>query len=373
MAKINDTPIDSSPSKKPSEKERAPVKSTNDAHQPKKRRKKHLYTFTMIIVMVMVGTALLLTYKNFQTQQGAKRQMQLLLSQMSSLKNQQMATKRHMEQTINHINESQDTLKIQLAHLDKNLHTALQQNLYQTKDWLLLKARYYLELAQINTQWSDDLQSTNTLLQQADTLLADFHDDSAVKVRQAIANEIAQIEATPKPDLAGLLHQLDAAQTQIANLPMKTSEGISQKTGSNTSQKQPSQGWRGHLQQTVSLLEQLVVIRHHDADIVPPPSIVYESMIREGIRLNLQEAQWAALQNNEVIYQFSLSQALKNIKHSFNLEQPNTVALVKQLEGFQQVQLAPKKLSLNQSLPLLNQWIESNESQQLSAPGEHAQ
>jgi len=373
MAKMNDTNIDRSLSEKPTEKVTTSLKSTHDVHQPKKRRKKHLYTFTMIIVIVMVGLALVTTYENFKTRQGSKKQMQLLISQLTALKNQQMAAKMQMDQTVHNINESQDTLKTQLTHLDKNLHSALQQNLYQTKDWLLLKVRYYLELAQINTHWSDDFQATNTLLQQADTLLAEFHDESATKVRQAIANEMAQIEATPKPDLAGLLRQLDTAQNQIVNLPIKTSEGLAQKTSAAPTHNESSQEWRKHLQQTVSLLEQLVVIRHHDADIIPSPSMVYESMIREGIRLNLQEAQWAALQNNEAIYQFSLAQALKNIKHSFNLEQPNTMALVKQLEGFQHVQLAPKKLSLDQSLPLLNQWIESNESQQLSAPGDHAQ
>lgn len=373
MAKANDIDTDQSLSKKSTEKETTPLKSTHEQHRPKKRRKKHLYAFTLLIVFLMVVFALFTTYENIQNRQGTKKQMQLLLSQLAALKSQQMDAKMQMDQTVNNIHLSQDALKTQVTHLDKNLQAVLQQNLYQTKDWLLLKARYYLELAQINTHWSDDLQGTHTLLQQADTILSEFHDESAAKIRQAIASEMEKIDATPKIDLAGLLSQLDAAQNQVADLSIKTSEGLAQQTNPTPTPREASQGWKEHMQQSLSLLERLVVIRHHDAEITPPPSLVYESMIREGIRLNLQEAQWAALQNNEAIYQFSLDQAIKNIKRSFNLEQTNAVALVKKLGELQHAPLAPKKLSLDQSLPLLNQWIESKESQPLRTPGESAQ
>lgn len=373
MANANDTNPDQTQAKKSSERDKSALKSSHEPHPPKKRRKKHLYAFTIVVVIALVAFAVFTTYKNFQTREGTKKQMHLLLSEFTALKNQQITSKLQLDQTVNNLHASQDALKAQLTHLDKNLQAALHQNLYQTKDWLLLKARYYLELAQINTHWSDDLQGTHTLLQQADTILSEFHDESAVEVRQAIANEMEKIDATPKIDLAGLLSQLDAAQNQIAKLPIKTTEEFQQKATSTSSLNEPSQGWRGHMQQTLSLLERLVVIRHHDAEISPPPSLVYESMLREGIRLNLQEAQWAALQSNEAIYQFSLEQALKNIKRSFSLEQANTIAFVTQLENLQHAQLAPKKLSLDQSLPLLNRWIESKESQSLSTEGESAQ
>lgn len=371
MAKISDTHNNQSPSKKSDQKPTPPLHSNHEPQRPKKRRKKHLYTFTVFIVTLMVLFALYTTYENIQSRQDTKKQMKLLLSQLTLLKNQQVAAKLQMDNTVNNIHSSQDAFKNQLTQLDKNLQTALQQNLFQTKDWLLLKARYYLELAQINTHWSDDLQSTHTLLQQADTILSEFHDESAIKIRQAIANEMEKVDATPKIDLAGLLSQLDAAQKQIADLSIKTSLGLTQSTSPKSNEA--IQGWRGHMQQALNLLERLVIIRHHDGEISPPPSLVYESMIREGIRLNLQEAQWAALQNNESIYQFSLNQAIKNIQQSFNLEEANTSALLKKLDELQHADLAPKKLSLDQSLPLLNQWIESKESKPSRPSGESAQ
>ena len=242
------------------------------------------------------------------------------------------------------------------------MQSSLQQGSYQSKDWLLLKVRYYLELAQINAQWSDNWQTTSALLQQADTQLATIHDQRLFNVRKTIASEIAELKAMPKPDTAGLLSQLDAAFSSITQLTLKPAVTKEDENNpSDTANKSPS-SWQEHMKESVSLLEKLVVVRRHNEDIVPLPSPVYESMLREGIRLNLQEAQWAVLQNNEAVYQLSLTQAIKNIKRSFELTATNTSSLLKQLQALQQTHLVQQKPLLEQSLPLLNQVIESKNS-----------
>ena len=105
----------------------------------------------------------------------------------------------------------------------------------------------------------------------------------------------------------------------------------------------------------------MVIIRHRDEDINPLPSPAYEAMLREEIRLNLQEAQWAVLQNNEALYQFLLTQAIKQINRSFAPDE--TQALLKQLQTLQQIHLIQPKPILEQSLPLLNQFIETKDKQ----------
>ena len=47
-------------------------------------------------------------------------------------------------------------------------------------------------------------------------------------------------------------------------------------------------------------------------------SPLYESILKESIRLNLQEAQWAILNNNPAVYQLALKQAITNLKRTFN-------------------------------------------------------
>ena len=158
----------------------------------------------------------------------------------------------------------------------------------------------------------------------------------------------------------------------VANLPIKASIVEVEKANLTTTNHESTSAWRERLKESVGLLEKLVVIRHHNEEILPLPSPAYESMLRESIRLNLQEAQWAALQNNETVYQFSLAQATKNVHRSFELNTSITKTLIKQLQGLQKIHFLQQKPLLDQSLPLLNQLIESKDTPTPITEGEHS-
>ena len=323
-----------------------------------------LYTYTAVATLsiIALGCALYAAGTTLQLSRGTAQQIDTLSSQILLLKQQQNEAQAKLDNTLKKVYDSEETLQNKIKIIDKNMQSSLQQGSYQSKDWLLLKVRYYLELAQINAQWSDNWQTTSALLQQADTQLATIHDQRLFNVRKTIASEIAELKAMPKPDTAGLLSQLDAAFSSITQLTLKPAVTKEDENNpSDTANKSPS-SWQEHMKESVSLLEKLVVVRRHNEDIVPLPSPVYESMLREGIRLNLQEAQWAVLQNNEAVYQLSLTQAIKNIKRSFELTATNTSSLLKQLQALQQTHLVQQKPLLEQSLPLLNQVIESKNS-----------
>jgi len=340
--------------------------------QHPKNHQTHANATSAIIVLIAMGAAIYAIYTTMQLRHGTKQEVQLLRSEISQLKQQQIETTTKIDTTVSTINESQDKLQSKLTSLDTHLQSALQQQMYQAKDWLLLKARYYLELAQINANWGNNLQATAALLQQADILLANFHDQQTLVIREAIAKEIADLNTIPKLDLAGLLIKLDRAQAEITDIPLKPIVTPIENKPSTTNSQPTTSDWRERLKDSVGLLEKVVVIRHHDEEILPLPSPAYESMLREGIRLNLQEAQWAALQNNEAIYQFSLAQALKNINRSFEAKADSTVDLVKQLQSLQKLPIMVRKPSLDTSLPLLNKLIESKNSQLAPTSGENS-
>lgn len=313
-----------------------------------------------ILTFIAIVSSIYALYSNLQTHQNTTQQVNHLVTQINTLKQLQNQTERLVDGNTKAITAAQDALHTKLNTLDKNIHTALQQYKYQTKDWLLLKARYYLELAQINTHWSDNADTTIALLQQADVLLADVHDQRIYKIRQAISKEVLMLKALPKIDIAGLLSQLDAAQDMVGNIELKPS--ITANQNASTKKKEASP-WQERLKESMDVLEKLVVIRRHNEAVLPLPSPAYEAMLRENIRLNLQEAQWAVLQNNETIYQFVLMQALKNINRAFEPNMAITDNLIKQLKNLQSIHLNQQKPILEQSLPLLNQFIELKNSE----------
>lgn len=253
--------------------------------------------------------------------------------------------------------------------LNTSLQSALTERLYQKQDWLLLKARNYLELAQINAHWSDDPKIAIALLQQADSILQGIALQPIFPIRQMIAKEIAQLQALPAVDIPGILSQLDAAQVAVSKLPVVDKNAIQTNADDNQQKTSPPvSAWKSHWQQSVSFLEKLIVIKHYDGDIQPALSPMHKTLLRENIRMNLQVAQWAVLRNNTRLYQQSLEQAVQNIERTFDTDTQSARSLRKQLTTLQQTTLHVAMPAIDQSLQLLNHVIGSHVPAQPAAP-----
>jgi uroporphyrin-3 C-methyltransferase len=194
-------------------------------------------------------------------------------------------------------------------------------------------------------------------------ILAQLDSPSVYPIRQILAKNISQLDSTLKLDSAGLLSQLDALQNSIDTLKVHAmSYGNSE--SQNTQTIKPT-SWKTELQNSLSSLQKLVVIRRITDPFQPLMSPLYQSMLRATIKLNLQEAQWAILNKNPKIYQLTLDQAIKNLEAAVQGESPETLALLKQLKDLQQVTLTHQQPKIDEALPLLNQVIETDD---LSTP-----
>ncbi|WED42506.1 uroporphyrinogen-III C-methyltransferase [Legionella cardiaca] len=335
-----------------------------------------VFLILSVLALVIAVIALICgAYALKANQQLANRTGQAtetLNTEFDILKKQQLQAQ-SLETSVQTLKEDHAQLQEHLKSLDKELQTAMQQRLYQKQDWILLKARYYLELAQINAHWSNDKQTTIALLQQADLLLGTLSEQAVFAIRQAIAQEITQLQALPKVDVAGLLSQLDAAQTNLVSLPLKHPvPGAKNKTSSEKS----ASPWREQLRESINSLGKLIVVRRHDENVEPLLSPIQQAMMQEAIRMNLQEAQWAILQNNSTVYQMALTQAIKTIKRAFEINAASTQALIKQLQNLLKQKINIEKPMIEKALPLLNQLIDSKNLQPSTAgstQGDHSQ
>lgn len=310
------------------------------------------------LLLLAIGGAIFAIYASFWQSQDIRQQMQTLRQSVASLQTQQS------EQIANaHSKTQADEQRLQV--LEQRLTSELEQRNQQNNDWLLLKARYYLELAQINALWGNNLAMTSDLLTQADTVLENHHNPNLVAVRQAIAEEKNQISAIPVFDTVGVLTQLDAAEKIINELQVNTT-GVRPAPVSTVMQplteQQSTSTWRERLNKSLSLLGQLVVVRHHDEEIQPLMTPAYEALVREQLRLTLQQVQWAVMQHDEALYQLNLKQALKKITQSFDANDAKTQTLLNQLKALQQKNITVEKPKISQSLTLLNQRIDANKT-----------
>lgn len=259
----------------------------------------------------------------------------------------------------NQINQFEDqvaNVTQTVSELQQQLKTHVQQR-EQTQQWVLLKIRYLLEMAQLTAVWGYQEQSTLMLLKQADQLLARLHDPRIVAIRQTLGTEITALQQATSPDFTGLLSQLGALQKTIDTLPLKTTE-----LKPTYPQEKPSvisaSNWREHLKQSLQTLQSLIVIRHHQQPIEPLDSPEHETLVRASLQFNLQEAQWAVLHQNEAIYQLSLEQAMTNIPSIFSIDNPQAKQLLKQLTALQQTHFQEVPEPPTKTLEQLNVLLE---------------
>ncbi|KTD64348.1 uroporphyrinogen-III C-methyltransferase [Legionella spiritensis] len=357
MANSNDAP-NTAPSQLSKKNSKNPEKKPEDAIA---RAKRTSFVFPSALTFVIAAIAFIMAgYAIYQNKQ-LNQQKQITRSVLDTLVlNQHQANKKvdGVEQTLMN---TQTTMQKQIGKLNEQLQSTLRQQSYQKEDWLLLKARYYLELARINAHWSDNQYATLALLEEADTLLKSNPDQRLYAVRQAIAMEMARIKAMPAVDIAGIMSKLDAAQAIISRLPVRQTFNTPKSdnpTAASTQNGSPA--WRERLRDSLNLLEKLVVVRYNNEDIKPLLSPLHQALLQESIRMNLQEAQWAVLRQNTQIFKQSINQAMKDITRTFEQNAPATQALMKDLQSLKETELSPTKPVIDKSLPLLNQVIESN-------------
>ncbi|STX52580.1 uroporphyrin-III C-methyltransferase [Legionella busanensis] len=311
----------------------------------------------LVLTLISLLLAALSFYQNSQLKAFQIQQQIDMADQIRILKSQLQKNSLLINTRTKKFQNLQNNLTNHINKLDNSLQNALKQRFFQNQDWLLLKARYYLELVQLNAHWGEDQQTTAALLQQADQVLQDIPEQQLFSVRQAIAQEISKIKALPNVDTAGLLSQLDAAQSMVMQLPLQQSLINSQQTTSTPTTD--NSGWRGQFNNSLSYLKKLVVVRRHEGAAQPIYSPLHQSLLREVIRMNLQEAQWAVLQKNTKVYEQALNQAITAIKNTFDQGAANTQALLKNLQQLQQQKLDYPKPIVDKPLVLLNQYIET--------------
>lgn len=336
-----------------------PTVKTNEQSKEQKNsshNKNNVYISGLAIFLAIC--AVVVAFWTIQLQKKLVNDNTNLTTQLEKLKKTQINSQKQIDAKDNNIQQTQSGLQNKLNQLNKQLQTAINQRPYQNQDWILIKARYYLELAQVNAHWSNDFNAAIALLGQADRLLEQLHEPKVFAIRQAIAKEIILLKAIPTIDIAGLLSKLDAAQISISNLTLQSAiddnKSVTETVSSETAN--PSV-WQTRLLKSVSLLKKLVVIRRDDEKIKPLISPLFEAILKESIRLNLQEAQWAILNNNPIVYQLALKQASMNLKRTFTETSRNTVELLKQFNELQQVKIIQEKPKIELALPLLNQMI----------------
>ena len=284
-----------------------------------------------------------------------------IASKNSALRNQV----NKLEDELARLDDEREAQNLLLERTQTRLSDAIKQveagRSTSEADWRLAEAQYLLRLANQRVLMGQRPEGALTLLRSADKVLADLDDVSLYSLRQALAQDIAKLEAVPKLDVEGTYLRLAALIEQSRELPTLSLEQQRQLPDMLTEitpdavDETLQQDIQSALGRAMSSLESLVVIQQHDRAVEPLLSPEQGHYLRQNLQLLLEQAQLALLRQQQVIYETSLSRSIELIGRYFDAANSATQALSQALEQLNRLQVAPQMPSINGSLDKLQQ------------------
>ena len=180
-------------------------------------------------------------------------------------------------------------------------------------------------------------ESALALLGSADSILRQLDDATLHEVRAAVAAEQAALRAVPKVDVEGIYLRLSALIEQADRLvifQMPDQEQMAAEAGSE------DDDWQVRLErgyeQAAKKLSDYIVIRRRDVPMHALMDPQWEGLVRQNLRMLLEQAQVALLSGNQTLYVESLQRSQHWVAQFFDTDEAAAKAMAReitQLEG----------------------------------------
>lgn len=282
------------------------------------------------------------------------------------------AVKTTMEGDTTRMSGRLDSVEAQLSQQQKEL---ARFSASDRDSWLLAEAGHLLRLANQRLVMAGDPVAAQALLNSADTVLRELDDVSLHAVRAAIALDIASLRAVPRVDVEGIYLRLAALLEQadglvIFQLPQPATRQPPEEAGN----------WQGRLQQgyaaALAKLSDYLIIRRRDVPMQALMDPQWEGLVRQNLRMLLEQAQLAALSGDQILYTTSLDRAQQWLAQFRESDEVNAHAIALELSRLAELTVSVAQPDISRSLQALdeaNQQRMPAEANQLPVPAEGGQ
>jgi uroporphyrin-III C-methyltransferase len=227
----------------------------------------------------------------------------------------------------------------------------------ERENWLLAETGHLLRLANQRLVMGADPVAAEALLKSADTVLRGVDDPSLHVVRAAIAKEIAALRALPKVDLEGIYLRIAALIEQADKLVIFQLPKQAERP-----QPAPASDWQGRLHQgykaALSKLSDYVIIRRRDVPMQALMDPQWEGLVRQNLRMLLEQAQIALLSDNQAVYVASLKSAQQGVAQFQASDEVGAKAISGEIARLQGLTIGIAEPDISRSLQALDDAIE---------------
>ena len=250
-------------------------------------------------------------------------------------------------QAVQSFEEELATLRTELARFSA----------HDRESWLLAEAEYLLRLSNQRLIMAGDTVAAQALLASADAVLRELDDVSLHSVRSAVASDLAAVRAVPKIDLEGIYLRLSALAEQADKLV------IFQFPERDARPREAmEEDWQARLQQgyeqALLKLSDYVIIRRRDVPMQALMDPQWEGLVRQNLRMLLEQAQVALLSSNQALYESSLERAQHWVAQFFESDAAAAQAMAREIRQLAALQVQVTMPEISRSLEALDGAIE---------------
>ena len=227
------------------------------------------------------------------------------------------------------------------------------------QDWRLAEAEHLLRMASLRLSALHDTHSASFLLQAADHILMEQNDPAAFAAREQLARSITALRSSGSLDRTGLFVKLGALYQQ-ANQLTALAPGFTAGKAAATASPSRWEAWWDNISRYVRI--------DFNASEQVQPLLAGQSLtqVRLAIGLALEQAQWAALNGAEEVYQQALQQAVDILDAHFSAKDPNVAGLRTQISELHEQKVRQELPDLSAALTTLQAYINKRSAPQES-------
>jgi len=229
--------------------------------------------------------------------------------------------------------------------------------------WLLAEAGHLLRLANQRLVMAQDPVAALALLSSADAVLREIDDPALHPVRAALAADIAALRAVPRVDIEGIYLRLAALIEQADTLVIFQFPKQAERPG-----PEPARDWKGRLRQgyeaALAKLSSYLVIRRRDVPMQALMDPQWEGLVRQNLRMLLEQAQVALLSGNQTLYSASLERALQWVAQFRESDPATARAITQEIKKLSGLTIGVPQPDIARSLRAMDAAIEQRQSPQ---------
>lgn len=312
-------------------------------------------TFVSIVALCGVGY---LGYAAYES----KQQVHALLIQTDTDTAQVQTLAQEIKQSVQQIVGAQEQTKQEkeaLAVLKGQVQRAQSQLAVLRKDtpWVLSEVQYLLFMANERLKIAQDIPTAILQLETAEDRLNQLGDPALLQAQEAIRKDVANLKLIPEADTQGIWAELAAINTLLRTMPFKNLQRFNQDTTmeeTETQSQAPKSVWKKALWSSWLQIKDLIrVTRIEDNPIQPALALQDKAQIMHTMQLMTEQAQWAALHGESLIYEKQLHNLAAWIEQ-YLAPSAQRAQVENQLKVLAQTNIANPKANINASLQALS-------------------